>query len=282
MISDQSIHNKKNSWKLAILVLVLCASCLMIGKCLRLFSKSGENTAGLEKTGENTRPGQECTDGMQSLLTEEQSSQISGFDAAGRSIVLDAGHGGFDPGKVGVNGALEKEINLQIVRKLEAYLKELGFGVTLTRTSDDALYAETDRNKKAADMKARIQVIESAKPDFAVSIHQNSFTQESSVGAQVFYSEGSAEGKKLAGVLQNTIRNQIADGNRRVEKANSSYYLLKKSSCPMVIVECGFLSNHGEAELLTTEDYQNKMAWAICLGIVEYCRAGEEESNTGE
>ena len=126
MISDQNVHNKKKGWKLAVLVLVLCASCLMIGKCLRLFSKSGENTAGLEKTGENTRPGQECTDGMQSLLTEEQSSQISGFDAAGRSIVLDAGHGGLDSGCVAVNGAYEKDINLSIVKNLGELLSFCG------------------------------------------------------------------------------------------------------------------------------------------------------------
>lgn len=219
----------------------------------------------------------------QSILTGEQKEALGDFNGEGRVLVIDAGHGAFDPGKVGVNGAEEKEINLSIAQKLRTYMEAAGFTVYMTRESDDALYAETDSNKKAADMRSRIRTMEEKKPEFAVSIHQNSFTQESSFGAQVFYYGNSAEGKQLAQLLQKTIKSVIADENHREAKANESYYLLRKSPCPMVIVECGFLSNNREAKLLVTEEYQDKMAWAICLGIVEYCKEGaSEEGSFGE
>lgn len=234
-------------------------------------SKTGQEKDGAQPeqaSKEDAAPEQEGAN----VLTPEQQEALGDFTGEGRVLVLDAGHGAFDPGKVGVNGAIEKDINLSIAQKLRAYLEAAGFTVHMTRESDDALYAEGDSNKKSADMKSRIRTIEEKQAEFAVSIHQNSFTQESSFGAQVFYFGSSEEGKRLAGCLQTTIKKVIADENHREPKANESYYLLKKSPCPMVIVECGFLSNAREAELLVTEEYQDKMAWAICLGIVEYCK----------
>lgn len=103
----------------------------------------------------------------------------------------------------------------------------------------------------------------------AVSIHQNSFSAGTS-GAQVFYYTGSEQGKKLAGILQQTVKEIIGDGNRRVEKANSGYYMLKKITCPFAIVECGFLSNPTEESLLRDEKYQQKMAKGICEGIENF------------
>ena len=264
----------KKQWKFGLYLLVVCAGCLLLGKCLRIFSdKTGDTKTNISQETQNLTPTPSLEKGSV-LLTDEQQEQIADFEAGGRSVVLDAGHGGIDPGKVGVNGANEKDINLSIVEKLKGYLEEVGFTVTLTRTSDDGLYSNSDSNKKSADMKARIKVMEEAKPDFSVSIHQNSFTQESSFGAQVFYFESSAEGKRMAEQLQTTLKQVLADDNRREAKSNTSYYLLKKSPCPMVIVECGFLSNKREAELLITEEYQDKLAWAVCLGVVEYCRQG--------
>lgn len=185
-------------------------------------------------------------------------------------VVIDAGHGGDDPGKVGINDALEKEINLAIAKKLETILLDAGYEVVLTRTTDDGLYQSTDSNKKVADMKKRCQIIEEAKADIVVSIHQNSFSQESVRGAQVFYYKYSQGGQVLADKIQTAIR-EYADGeNKRTIKDNSTYYMLVHTPCPTVIVECGFLSNRAEAEKLCTDEYQDKIANAIYEGIGEY------------
>lgn len=191
-------------------------------------------------------------------------------DTAKWVIVIDAGHGGFDPGKVGVNGAKEKDINLAIAKELKDILEKNDFKVVMTRETDDGLYEEGEKNKKASDMRRRVVIIEETKPDLAISIHQNSFPQESSHGAQVFYYKTSVEGEKFAKTMQSTIKEYIADDNHRLEKANQDYYMLKKTSCPFIIVECGFLSNYKEAEQLTDSEYQRKMAWAIHLGIMRY------------
>ncbi len=185
-------------------------------------------------------------------------------------VVIDAGHGGVDPGKVGVNGTLEKEINLAVAKELKELLEQNDITVVMTRTDEGGLYQESDANKKRADMQARVQILQEAAPVLAVSIHQNSFTDSSSHGAQVFYYKGSEQGKQAADIIQEAMRRAIADGNHRMAKANADYYMLKKSPCPLVIVECGFLSNPEEEALLQTEDYQRKLAWAIHLGIMEW------------
>ncbi len=185
-------------------------------------------------------------------------------------IVIDPGHGGFDPGKVGVNGAYEKDINLSIALKLKLFLEKNDYNVVMIRTEDVGLYQESDSNKKRTDLKKRIEIINQSNVILAISIHQNAFSDGSQKGAQVFYHEKSLEGKELAGIIQDQIKTSIQDGNHRVAKSNSNYYMLKQSLCPLVIVECGFLSNKNEAELLNSEDYQEKMAWAIHLGIIEY------------
>lgn len=185
-------------------------------------------------------------------------------------VVIDAGHGGMDPGKVGVNGTLEKEINLAMAEKLKQLLEQNDITVVMTRTDDDGLYQENDANKKRADMQARVRILQEMAPVLAVSIHQNSFTDNSSRGAQVFYYQGSEQGKLAADMIQEAMRRAIADGNHRMAKANADYYMLKKSPCPLVIVECGFLSNPEEEALLRTESYQRKVAWAIHLGVMEW------------
>ena len=186
-------------------------------------------------------------------------------------IAVDAGHGGFDPGKVGVNQAVEKDINLSIALKLKDILIENGFDVVMTRETDEAIHNDgEERTTKRADMIKRVELINESGAKVAVSIHQNSFTEGSSHGAQVFYHPQSQEGKEMALVLQAKIKELIADGNHREAKANEGYYMLKKTECPLVIVECGFLSNAQEANLLITEDYQKKMAESIYEGIKEY------------
>ncbi len=185
-------------------------------------------------------------------------------------IVLDAGHGGDDPGKVGVHGELEKDINLSIVKLLEKKLTDAGVAVVLTRNSDQGLDDPGSSNHKVSDMRNRCELIDKTKPEFTVSIHQNSYPEEPISGAQCFYFGQSAAGKELAEVLQEKLRQRLNPDNHRQAKANESYYLLKKTSSPTVIVECGFLSNSAESELLSTEEYQDKVAQAICEGILEY------------
>lgn len=199
-------------------------------------------------------------------------------DKAGKEkpcVVIDAGHGGADPGKVGVDGSLEKDINLKIAKKLALFLAAADVDVVLTREDDAGLYDENVSNKKVQDMKNRVALIEEKKPALTVSIHQNSYHEEYVHGAQVFYYEGSEESKVIAERMQQVLAEQIDPDNARQAKANSSYYLLKKTSSPIVIVECGFLSNYEEAQKLSSEVYQEKAAWAIHLAILNHLNAAE-------
>jgi N-acetylmuramoyl-L-alanine amidase len=185
-------------------------------------------------------------------------------------VVIDAGHGGNDPGKVGVNHALEKDINLKIALILKDLLEAEDIKVIMTRDSDIGLYDENANNKKVQDMKNRCQLIQKSAPTVAVSIHQNSYHEEYVKGAQVFYYKHSASAKLLAEIIQQQIKTHVQPDNDRVAKNNASYYLLKKTDFTTVIVECGFLSNYEEAQNLTDEEYQQKLAWAIHLGILQY------------
>ncbi len=186
------------------------------------------------------------------------------------TVAIDAGHGGFDPGKVGINNALEKDINLSIANKLKSLLEQNDIKVIMTRKNNKGLYEQSDQNKKLVDMKKRVEIINSSDSIIAISIHQNSFTQASSRGAQVFYYQKSDEGKILAETIQKNMIKSLDDGNHRTAKSNNSYYMLKQTHCPLVIVECGFLSNWQEANLLCEDYYQKRVAWAIHLGIMEF------------
>ena len=140
----------------------------------------------------------------------------------------------------------------------------------VTRDTDTGLYDADASNKKVQDMKRRLALIEEAAPAVTVSIHQNSYPEEYVRGAQVFYYTGSQEGKKLAEKIQARLVEKVDTDNRRTVKANDSYYLLKKTSSVIVIVECGFLSNPEEAEKLCDREYQEKLAWEIHIGIIQY------------
>lgn len=187
-----------------------------------------------------------------------------------RRVVIDAGHGGVDPGKVGVNQALEKDINLAVAKKVKRYLELSGVEVIMTREGEEGLYRPEDSNKKVQDMKNRVALIDSSGADLAVSIHQNSYSQENIRGAQVFYYATSLHGREIAEMMQRTLAETLDKENHREAKANDSYYLLKKTQTPIIIAECGFLSNRKEAELLIDEAYQDRVAWAIHLGILRY------------
>lgn len=193
---------------------------------------------------------------------------------AGRTVVVDPGHGGDDPGKVGVNGEREKDVNLAVAKKLKELLESKGFAVVMTREDENGLYAADAVNKKQDDMRKRCDIIDGANAALTVSIHQNSYHQESVKGPQVFYYKNSAEAEALAGYIQESLNTGLSVERPREMKANDTYYLLKRTKIPTVIVECGFLSNHEEAVKLVTEEYQQKVAEAVCEGIQGYLKGG--------
>lgn len=186
-------------------------------------------------------------------------------------VIIDAGHGGADPGKVSVDGSLEKDINLVIAQKLQKFLLMQDVDAVLTRESDAGLYDENASNKKVQDMKNRVALIEEHQPALTVSIHQNSYHEEGIHGAQVFYFTHSTEGERAAGIMQKALLAADQE-NHRQEKADDGYYLLRRTEVPTIIVECGFLSNYEEADKLVDEKYQKKIAKAVVQGIEEFVR----------
>jgi N-acetylmuramoyl-L-alanine amidase len=211
------------------------------------------------------------------ILSREGAELVANQTGGKKTVVIDAGHGAVDPGKEGVNGLLEKDINLTLALKLEKDLKKKGLDVVMTRRDDEPLYSAGARNRKAEDMQKRVALINQTKPDCVISIHQNSYTQESVQGAQVFYYQSSIEGKRLGEIMQKNLVDGLDPENDRLAKANGTYFLLKKTEAPLAIVECGFLSNYEEAELLGDKKYQTKMIKAISSGIMEYL-AGPQDN----
>ncbi|MDE6851106.1 MAG: N-acetylmuramoyl-L-alanine amidase CwlD [Lachnospiraceae bacterium] len=200
------------------------------------------------------------------------------------TIVVDSGHGGIDPGKVSADGAYEKDINLAIALKLRSELQKRDCQVVMTRENDEGLYDSSASNKKMSDMKKRIEIMNNSNPDLIISIHQNSFSDTISKGAQVFYQASSETGKALAETLQNIWKSQLDPENNRQCKANNDYYLLQHSEATMVIVECGFMSNPGEAAQLQTEEYQSQIAAVLADGVIEYLEQqdGKEAQDDNE
>lgn len=208
-------------------------------------------------------------------LAKAQKSEMSQGQATTKKeicVLIDAGHGGVDPGKIGINGAMEKDINLEIAFLVKDYLEQNDVTVVMTRETKEGLYDENGENKKVQDMKRRIEIMRETAPTLAVSIHQNSYSSEEIKGAQVFYYTDSKEGKRLAECLQEQLKKKVDPKNTRQVKGNNHYYLLKKSQIPLVIAECGFLSNSEEAQKLCTQSYQKRVAWAIQMGILQYLR----------
>ncbi len=191
-----------------------------------------------------------------------------GLATSSKVIIIDPGHGGFDPGKNGIGGEDEKHINLKIALKLRDYLENSGAIVIMTRTTDDDADGMDGVKHKRKDMSQRKKVAQGG--DLLISIHQNSFTQPSVKGAQTFYNKASESGKLLADLIQTSIKEYADQGNRRKTKSNNDYYVLKATDIPAVIVECGFLTNPEEEKKLNTDEYQNTIAWSIYVGIVKY------------
>jgi N-acetylmuramoyl-L-alanine amidase len=180
-------------------------------------------------------------------------------------IIIDAGHGGFDGGAEGrLTGIKEDGLNLAVSKKLEAMFKNQGYTVIMTREDEDALGRTKDE-----DMKNRKQIIENSNADIVISIHMNKFVDTSCHGPVVFYHEDSAEGEKLAKLMQVKLVELLKPERPRVEKPES-YFILRSGEAPCVLVECGFLSNERDEQLLQTEEYQELCASAIFKGAMLY------------
>jgi len=181
-------------------------------------------------------------------------------------VLIDAGHGGIDGGAQSRNGTIEKDINLQISKRLKEKLEKEGYKVYMTREEDKELSP-----KKVKDLEARCKMKIETKCDIFISIHQNKFNSEKCFGAQVWYASNE-KSMKLAKYVQGSLKEVVKDNNKRLEKAAKEQYkiLRDKYDGACLIVECGFLSNEKECKLLTDETYQEKIAWAIYIGIQKY------------
>ena len=192
---------------------------------------------------------------------------------SGKTIVIDAGHGKPDEGAQSSNGTTEAETNLKIALKLQNLLEQSGTTVILTRSDENAIYdidAKTLKQKKISDIHNRVKIGNESSADLFVSIHLNKIPQQQYDGWQTFYKQGSEEGKKLAESIQNNLNEAIQKENNRIAKTIDNIYIIKHVEIPITIVECGFLSNPTEEKKLLEDDYQNRLAWGIYNGIIDY------------
>lgn len=203
------------------------------------------------------------------------SEYMETLSTAGKIIVLDAGHGGEDPGAVSAfSGAKEKDITLVIAQKTKALLEEAGYTVIMTRT-EDVLFYENDNlsmtAKRRQDLLRRKKIMDESNADIVVSVHLNSFGDSQYHGAQTFYTKESLSSKKLAISLQTALREILDPGNDREALLKSEEIIITKNcKVTTIIVECGFLSNQDEESKLINEEYQSKIATAIKAGVDNY------------
>ena len=193
-----------------------------------------------------------------------------------KTVVVDAGHGGLDGGAVADDGTLEKDLNLALAKSVYLVLRSLGADAVMTRT-EDVMYAEpSSTHKKLDDLTHRIETVKGADDPVFVSIHMNKFPVQKYSGLQVYYSKNNEESKSLADAIQSAAATYIRPQNTRQTKAaGDEIYLLSNLDCPAVLVECGFLSNPNELELLKNEEYRNKLAAVIAVTVMEYINQQE-------
>ncbi len=190
-----------------------------------------------------------------------------------QTVIIDAGHGGFDGGAVAQDGTVEKEINLKIALMLRAFLKQAGYEVIMTRESDmstERITGERIASRKKSDMQARLDMMRENPEAIFVSIHLNKFTTSAASGAQIFFSPNSPASAQLGDAIRRAIGVLQPENRRSNKQATDSTFLLYRAPIPAVLVECGFLSNAPELALLKSEEYQQKMAFVIFCGIRSY------------
>lgn len=186
-------------------------------------------------------------------------------------IVIDVGHGGSDPGKIGINGVKEKEVNLAIAGYLKDYLLAQDYTVYMTRETDCDLSDPSVSNKKRSDLSHRIQFSNEKKATCLISIHQNSYPDTLQHGAQTFYYQGRKQDELFAETVQDCLLAFDSTNTRQI-KSTDSYYILKNSSVPSILIECGFLSNPDETARLTDPNYQKELAYTIAVGTCRFLK----------
>jgi N-acetylmuramoyl-L-alanine amidase len=201
---------------------------------------------------------------------ERRAVQAISWSVASKVIVVDPGHGGSDPGTVSSAGVKEKDVNLEIARKLAALFRQAGAVAILTREGD---YELTDLDNQSGvsnrdELRARLELAEKHNADLYISIHLNSYPAADCEGAQVFYHPSSAEGHRLATLVQQELINRLGDTYRWVKPED--FVVLRSSKCPAIVVEAGFLSHPREGVQLSQPAYQDKVAWCIYAGVVQF------------
>lgn len=210
-------------------------------------------------------------------LMQEETIQTVALPVTNKVIVVDAGHGTPDEGAESNNGTTEAQINLKIALKLQTLLEQSGATVILTRSDDNAIYdldSKTLRQKKNSDIHNRVKIGNGSSADIFVSIHLNKIPQNQYWGWQCFYNQNE-KSKVLAESIQENLNDAIQKENKRVAMKLDNVYIMQHVEIPISIVECGFLSNETEEKELQSDDYQNKLAWGIYNGIMDYfCQKG--------
>lgn len=213
---------------------------------------------------------------------EEEAAVFSAARHRSAVLVIDAGHGGEDGGAVSLTGAAESGINLAIARKLDLMMGLFGTAPVMLRSEDISLHDEglqSIKEKKSSDLRNRVEAVEAVENAVLISIHQNTFPDAQYHGAQVFYADESSS-QPLAQLMQDNLRNYLDPDNKRLPmKIPESVYLMNHITCPAVLVECGFLSNPAEEQLLRSGDYQTKLAAVLAASWMQY---QENPERTGE
>lgn len=207
------------------------------------------------------------------VASSKQTVQTVSLPVSNKVIVLDAGHGKPDEGAQSSNGTTEAETNLKITLKVQNLLEQSGATVVLTRSDENAIYdldKTTLRQKKISDIHNRVKIGNESSADIFVSIHLNKISQQQYYGWQCFYKQNDEKSTALAKSLQENLNDSIQKENKRVSMKLDNVYIIKHVEIPISIVECGFLSNPEEETQLLSDDYQNRLAWGIYNGIMDY------------
>ena len=205
------------------------------------------------------------------IFGEEMFIQASTEINNSKIVIVDAGHGGEDGGASGVNGVLEKDLNLQMALELGARFEEAGYAVVYTRTDDRLLYREEENVKgirKISDLKNRCKIAEMYPDSVFVSVHMNSFGDSKYSGLQVYYSTKNEESETIARGIQERVKSDVQNENNRKVKKGDGIYILENISNPAVLVECGFLTNSDECKKLSEKEYQKQLSFSIVCGII--------------
>ena len=209
---------------------------------------------------------------MFSYMNADRYENTSAYMKLPQTIIIDAGHGGEDGGAVGINNVLEKDLNLDISLLLADIFKSAGYNVILTREDDRMLYTEYIKGTlKSQDLKNRLAVAEQNPDSVFISIHMNMFTKPNYNGLQIYYSPNHAASQPLAETVQLYVKDYLQpENNRQIKKSGSQIYLMKKITTPAILIECGFLSNYEEAELLADTGYRHMLACIIYCAVDNY------------